>query len=364
MARGAKPPEQVWDVLRVGADRIIAMSRVMVAALSLCSVLLDPVQPLSRQQIAYGLLGVYLLGSLAVFLGENRRSVRLGARWSLPLHVGDIIVLAAVVYLTEATTQAVFGFYIYLLLAAHFRWRWKGTLWTAAAVMSLYLLALCLSIGDPAIADLDIDGIIVRIGAFAIATAVLVYFGQAEDAAYRKILAAIDWPTVLAPEDSLAAHMEQSARVLGVDAVALLWVPDAGSAAELVLWSSGRVKRKALRRTWVEALLNLEVSPLICFTGALVPATPLWSCWERARAPANRRFPGDYCTLAGSTLCWVSGFKRIAVTATYWHNGDLWRATISSWRRSSRPASRPGPRRWACYGCSTKLRRGSSGSSW
>ena len=228
-----EPITQQRILLQLRTDRVINFGRAIVAAVLLVAIILDPIQPPIRQNISWILLIAYLSGSLLILWLRWHSSVLIENSVRISLHVFDVAVLSILVYLTGGSTRAAFGFYVYLLLAGHLGWRWRGTLFTAAGVLFLYLLGLAYSPNG----FQEIDEVAARIGYFAVVSGILAYFGYAEAGLREQMLTIMEWPRLLTSEDAVVAYLERAARVLDSTSAALLWYPDRGSTADLVLWS-------------------------------------------------------------------------------------------------------------------------------
>src|SRR5215211_4122187 len=107
----AKP---MVDASRTRADRIIALGRVALAGAALFAIWLDPAQPTRHQELTYALLAGYTAYALVV------------AGLALGRHVLDLLVFAALMYLTEGPTSPFFVLLTFAMLSATLRWQWQG----------------------------------------------------------------------------------------------------------------------------------------------------------------------------------------------------------------------------------------------
>src|SRR5262249_3580881 len=129
---------------RVQTERVIAVGRLMLAGASLFGVWWDPSEPARAAALTYALSGVYLAYSLAL----------LGLVWARPpsgrlpivTHVGDIIFVSFLQYLTQGPSSPFFLYFVFSLFCAVIRWDWKATLVTAGVVLGVYLLMTALVI--------------------------------------------------------------------------------------------------------------------------------------------------------------------------------------------------------------------------
>ncbi len=112
----------------------------MLALLYLLAVWTDPSPPARSPQTTYALMAVYIFfaASMAALTWSNWwRDARLAG----PAHAVDIVMFTALVLLTEGYTSPFFIFFMFVLLAAAFRWNWHATALTATLLTLLYLVA-------------------------------------------------------------------------------------------------------------------------------------------------------------------------------------------------------------------------------
>lgn len=253
---------------RIGNDRLIATARVIVSGLLLAAIWLDPTQPAILWEIAYTLLGLYLCLSLVAAALEYQRA------WAIPkfaaplLHGIDIIFITALVYFTQGTTRSVFGFFVYLVVVSHVRWRWTGTLVTSVLVLlSYFLVMLAVPPVSGQFSDgegtTDADGIVVRIGYLVVVAAILIYIGQAQERATAKMLIAAEWPTVMNPADALPAFLEHAGEILGATQLVLLWLPEHETRVEATFYDRGALRARRWPRDAIEARIERDAGALL-----------------------------------------------------------------------------------------------------
>src|SRR5579884_3693177 len=123
---------------RVQIERVIAGGRVALAAASLFGLWWQPGEPARSLAIIYTLSGVYLafaVALLAVMWPGSR-----GERLPVVTHVADIAFVTVLQYFTAGPSSPFFLYFVFSLFSATLRWDWKGTLVTAFAVLSAYVL--------------------------------------------------------------------------------------------------------------------------------------------------------------------------------------------------------------------------------
>jgi signal transduction histidine kinase len=138
------PPEVVSQAR---AERVIALSRLIVAAASLLAVVLDP--------SAFGQYDAYVtrtlaLGYLAAALGLLAllwRATVIRERWQFLIHVFDLAAASLFISLTAGTDSPFFLYLIFALMSAALRWETRGIAWTGAAVLTVFVGAYLTKVG-------------------------------------------------------------------------------------------------------------------------------------------------------------------------------------------------------------------------
>jgi signal transduction histidine kinase len=223
--RGEKiTPADVFDTPR---ERVIAQGRIILCALSLLAIWLDPVQ-LAHSAIATKVLIAYSALALALLAIPF---------WKYPgpvggylVHATDIGFLATLVLLSQARAGPFFAFFTFvILLAAALRWDWQGVLATGAALAVIMLAVGVVASGSPSAGTsegLGLNRAIVR-GVDLIAAGVfLAYFSALRVRRRQQLSKLADWP---GPDPShmsstsLATILGHCARALEVPRVLVLW---------------------------------------------------------------------------------------------------------------------------------------------
>lgn len=122
------------------SGRVISLSRVVLGAVFLTGVWLDPSQPVHHAASAYALLFGYLLVAL-LCLVVTWDDWRLETRLALPALIVDLAMFTSLVVLTQGHSNPFFPFFAFILLSAALRWGWLETAITAIVLISLFLSA-------------------------------------------------------------------------------------------------------------------------------------------------------------------------------------------------------------------------------
>jgi len=133
------------DLVRV--ERVISFARVLVSAIALLAIWLDPPEPERYASITYALAATYVLASIAALLWLRRRATFV-RREALISHAVDVAVAAALTLFTDGPNSPFFTFYVYTLLAAAYRWGLYETLFTTTAAAVLLLVEATLVAGS------------------------------------------------------------------------------------------------------------------------------------------------------------------------------------------------------------------------
>ncbi|PYU98996.1 MAG: hypothetical protein DMG10_26645 [Acidobacteria bacterium] len=120
-------------------ERVLATARLFLGSCALFAVLLDPTEPREYSEQAYLLLIFYLLYCLVVLLflrlrQESTREFRVG------VHAVDIVWAGFITLFTAGPASPFFVFFVFVLLAAAYRWGFPGALLTAAAAILVLFL--------------------------------------------------------------------------------------------------------------------------------------------------------------------------------------------------------------------------------
>ena len=125
------------------SGRIIALTRLLLAAVFFLALWLDPNQPVRSSTAGYAILFAYLIFGVAMH-SVAWRSWWWDHRLAWPAHFVDVLAFLAAVYFTESAdddfTSPFLAFFAYLMLAATIRWGWRMTVATGVLATVLYLL--------------------------------------------------------------------------------------------------------------------------------------------------------------------------------------------------------------------------------
>ena len=146
----------------------------MLAILYMLAVWTDVSLPARAPDAIYSLMALYIIFA-AVAAAMTWANWWLDAQLAGPAHAVDIIMFTALVLLTEGNTSPFFAFFMFVLLAAAFRWNWHATALTAMLLTLLYLVAglIVRNSGIP----FDAQRFMVRTGHLVILSMIVIWFG-------------------------------------------------------------------------------------------------------------------------------------------------------------------------------------------
>jgi len=168
----------IGEALQHRSGRIIALFRLVLAALFVFALWLDPAQPVRYSFLGYALLIGYLIIAIA-------QLVTAWHNWwadyylGLPAFVFDTLVFLAAVYFTESLvddfTSPFLAFFAFLMLSSTIRWNWRATVLAAVVICSLYFaVGMLMEILE---VQFDIYRFVRRIGYMIVLSLVLIWFG-------------------------------------------------------------------------------------------------------------------------------------------------------------------------------------------
>ncbi len=119
------------------SGRVIALSRLLLAASFIATLIVDPTQPTNLPVGAYTAVTIYFLWS-ALLLGITWSNWRRDSALADAAHILDVGAFGIIIFFTEGYTSPFFVFFVFLLLSSSIRWGWRETAMTALAVLILY----------------------------------------------------------------------------------------------------------------------------------------------------------------------------------------------------------------------------------
>jgi signal transduction histidine kinase len=242
-------------------ERLIAITRVVMAVAALLAIWLDPSQPARYAQVAYTCLVSYTIYALAIALLVWQAVVFL-RRLQLITHVLDLAFFSVLIYLTEGRASPFFVYFVFSLVCATLRWRWQGTLWTAITALTMFIgmgVYAATVLHDPAF---ELNRTVIRAIYLTMAAALLGYLGAHKRRVDRNMSKLASWPRGTFREVSALAQNElaHAADLLHAPRVLMLWEEPEEPWIHLAVWSHHEFH---LTRDPPDAFDRLVAEPLV-----------------------------------------------------------------------------------------------------
>ena len=176
-------------------ERVLAVGRAFLTASALGAIYLDPTQPARLAGLTYSVLAAYVLYSLVVLFYVHRAQ-HLGPTHTWYLHGFDILWTSALTFVSEGPVSPFFLFFLFVVLAAAYRWGMAGTLATAVVTVVVYLLQTAVVAALPWSAtwfsstDFELNRTILRV-AYLLLTGFLLGYLAEQDKQNRAELASV-----------------------------------------------------------------------------------------------------------------------------------------------------------------------------
>jgi signal transduction histidine kinase len=227
----------------VRLERVLAVGRAFLAVTALVAIYLDPTEPIRLSALVYGLLAAYAIYSVCV-LAVVHNAARLTPFQGLALHGIDVLWTSVVTILTEGPVSPFFIFFVFVVLAAAYRWGFRATMATACVTIAILLVETSVAVMTPWGREwfpqikLEVNRTIMRVAYWLLVGALFGYLSEQEKQARAEMAAFADpiWrPRVdLGIGGSILAVAQGLVRTFDAEAVAIV-LQEKGS-DRAVLW--------------------------------------------------------------------------------------------------------------------------------
>ena len=165
-------------------ERVLAIGRAFLAVWGLVAVYVDPTEPSGLAELSYALLVGYALYSVIVLVFVER-ATRLAPRDGEFLHGIDILWTAVLTFVSNGVGSPFFLFFIFVVLAAAFRWGFRATMITAAVVFGLVAVQTLILAAGPwgtlfSLSGDEINRTIMRVAYLLLSAFMVGYLGEQE----------------------------------------------------------------------------------------------------------------------------------------------------------------------------------------
>jgi hypothetical protein len=165
-------------------ERVLAIGRAFLTVWGLVAVYVDPTEPSGLAELSYALLVGYALYSVIVLVFV-KRATRLAPRDGEFLHGIDILWTAVLTFVSNGVGSPFFLFFIFVVLAAAFRWGFRATMITAAVVFGLVAVQTLILAAGPwgtlfSLSGDEINRTIMRVAYLLLSALMVGYLGEQE----------------------------------------------------------------------------------------------------------------------------------------------------------------------------------------
>ena len=204
-------------------ERIIATGRVLLAAIALLTVSLDPPEPIPMAAAAYVLLAAYL-GYAIGLVPILRPAFAPAAWWPILTHAADLVAFALFMQLTAGTSSPFYIYFLFPLTTATLRWQWRGALVTGAAALLLFV-AMAAYATYLAPGQINTQTVVGRSITLGVATIMLAYLGAAHAQGLARLQSLAEWPRQVLPDRNALVRdiVESVSRILDTPRLLLVW---------------------------------------------------------------------------------------------------------------------------------------------
>lgn len=209
------------------SDRMVALGRTVLAAAASLATRIDPLTSAGYSSLVGPVLNLYLglATSFALLVWiRSLTSYPLGT-WA---HLVDLAVIAVLIYSTAGASSPFFPLFLFTILAATVRWGWRGSLWTTAAVMALFMPTAIIGSVTPDPARDDLARYIIRVAQVPVIGALLAYFGAHRERVsdeLARVSRTVDPNGAVFINEWIRACLIHARSFYGADRVIFAWTP-------------------------------------------------------------------------------------------------------------------------------------------
>src|SRR5262245_31222545 len=129
-------------------ERVLAVGRAFLTCIGFIAIYIDPTEPRRLQTITYGVLAGYAIYSLVVLAYVNRTS-RISPTHQRTLHAVDILWTSVLTFVSEGPVSPFYLFFLFVVLAAAYRWTFRETLGTTFIIAMVVLFETAMVMAGP-----------------------------------------------------------------------------------------------------------------------------------------------------------------------------------------------------------------------
>jgi signal transduction histidine kinase len=226
-------------------ERLIAVARVVLVALTLLALRIDPLDPPANNDRVILILLVYLAIASA-FAVASLLEWRLGA-WRLVTHVADVGLAALLLHLSSLSVSPFFSYFVFVLLAGTLRWDSAGAIWTTAGAFALYVgIVWIQALGTDRLSSdsTPMNRAVVQATFLLVAGALLTFFGRLSEGNRSRLDQLAEWPAAHVNDQPLAPILAHAAVVMKSPRIIVIWKEANEPFVGVATWSKGSFKEE------------------------------------------------------------------------------------------------------------------------
>jgi signal transduction histidine kinase len=187
------------------AELVLTRARAFLAICALFAIYLDPTEPSGYAALAYTLLIIYVIYSAAIVVMVRRLEV--SRRTAVIFHGFDVVWVSIITLFTSGPNSPFFMFFVFVLMAAAYRWGFRTTMLTALVCMSLFAVE---GVALPQIVEgeFELNRLIIRLAYLLIVGLLVGYLAEQQLEHNREIQSTVDILTKVQNQMSLRASLE------------------------------------------------------------------------------------------------------------------------------------------------------------
>jgi signal transduction histidine kinase len=188
------------------AELVLARARTFLAICALIAIYVDPTEPGRYATLAYTLLTIYVIYSIAVLVMLRRFEV--SGRSARIFHGFDVLWVAVITLFTSGPNSPFFMFFVFVLMAAAYRWGFRRTMLTAGLCMGLMILEVLALQPRFVQGEFELNRLIIRLGYLFIVGLLVGYLAEEQLEHGREIQSTVRILTKLQNQTSLRSSLE------------------------------------------------------------------------------------------------------------------------------------------------------------
>lgn len=178
-------------------ERVLAVGRAFLTVTGLMAIYLDPTEPARLREVTYGVLSGYAVYSVVV-LAFIHGMPRVTNGHAQVLHGLDILWTSALTVVSEGPISPFFLFFLFVVLAAAYRWGFRETVGTAVVTVAVFLFETAVTAVGPwstswlATTDFELNRTILRVAYLLLTGVLLGYLAEQEKQSRAEVAALAD----------------------------------------------------------------------------------------------------------------------------------------------------------------------------